>query len=117
MPKEYTTEANNVCCCVEEMCAIDAKINVKYLALTFKGSKSKRDVESKGFQNITHHGVGQKSFKKDADAMKFVQDLIINDILTENMQGAVDRFTTPYITLGNKAALLKSGEINIFFRL
>ena len=55
------------------------------LALTFKGSKSKREVESKGFHNIHHYGVGRNVFKNDADAIKFVQHLITNDILTENI--------------------------------
>ena len=37
--KEYTTEAINVCQCLEEMIAVNSKVNVKQLALTFKGSK------------------------------------------------------------------------------
>lgn len=117
VPKEYTAEATNVCLCVEEMCQINAKINVRQLALTFKGSKSKRDVESKGFHNIPHYGIGQNIFKNDGDAIKFVQHLILNGVLAENIRGGVDRFTTPFITLGTKAALLKKGEINIFLRL
>ena len=64
---------------------IDPKINVRQLALTFKGSKSKRDVESKGFNQIPHDhdGIGQAYFKNDADSMKFGQHLIVEDVLTE----------------------------------
>ena len=62
-PKEYTTEAINLCLCVEEMLVINPKINVKQLALTFKGSKSKREVESKGFHNIPHYGIGRNVLK------------------------------------------------------
>jgi ATP-dependent DNA helicase RecQ len=116
-PKEYTKEAINVCICVEEMITMNAKINVRQLALTYKGSKSKRDVESKGFHQIQHYGVGQNSFKNDADVIKFVQHLIVNEVLTENIRGAVGRFTTPYITLGRKANMLKNREIQIFLRL
>lgn len=116
-PKEYTTEAINLCLCLEEMLTINAKINVKQLALTFKGSKSKREVESKGFHNIHHYGVGRNVFKNDADAVKFVQHLIINDILTENLRVGNDRFTTLFITLGKKAGMLRNRELPIFLRL
>ena len=115
--KDYTTEAINICSCLEELMIVDPKINVRQLALTFKGSKSKRDVESKGFNQIPHYGIGQAYFRNDADAMKFVQHLIVEDVLTENLQDATDRFTTPFITLGRKAQLLKNREIRIFLRL
>ena len=62
-PKDYTTEAIKICHCVEEMFLINAKINVRQLALTFKGSKSKQYVESKGFHNIAHYGTGQERFR------------------------------------------------------
>ena len=116
-PKEYTTEAINLCLCLEEILTINAKINVKQLALSFKGSKSKREVESKGFHNIHHNGVRRNVFKNDADAVKFVQHLIINDILTENLRVGNDRFTTLFITLGKKAGMLRNRELPIFLRL
>ena len=62
------------------MSLINAKINVRQLALTFKGSKSKQHVESKGFHNIPHYGTGQNVFKNDSDAIKFVQHLIIEEV-------------------------------------
>jgi superfamily II DNA helicase RecQ len=115
--KEYTTEAINVCQCLEEMIAVNAKVNVKKLALTFKGSKSKKDVESKGFNHIVHYGVGQNTFKNVADAVRFVQHLIVNNVLMENLRAVQDRFTTPFITLGKKATLLRNREIQIFLAL
>ena len=115
--KDYTREAINMCICVEEMKIVHPKINVRQLALTFKGSKSKRDVESKGFNQIPHYGIGHAYFKNDTDAMKFVQHLIVEDVITENLRDATDRFTTPYITLGRKAQLLKNREIQIFLML
>ena len=116
-PKEYTTEAINLCLCVEEMLVIIPKINVKQLALTFKGSKSKREVESKGFHNIPHYGIGRNVFKNDADATKFVQHLIVNEILMENLCVGNDRYTTLFITLGKQADLLRNKELPIFLRL
>ena len=68
------------------MLSINTKINTKQLALTFKGSRSKQEVESKGFHTISHYGIAQNVFKNDAEAIKFVQHLIIQDILTENVR-------------------------------
>ena len=74
-------------------------------------------MESKGFNQIPCYGIGQAYFKNDADAMKFVQHLIVEDVLTENLRDATDRFTIPFITPGRKAQLLKNREIRIFLRL
>ena len=117
VPKDYTNEAIKLCYCVEEMSLINAKINVRQLALTFKGSKSKQHVESKGFHNIPHYGTGQNVCKNDSDAIKFVQHLIIEEVLIENIRGAVGRFATPFITIGRKAELLRNRETKIFLRL
>ncbi|XP_028412058.1 ATP-dependent helicase SGS1-like, partial [Dendronephthya gigantea] len=114
---EYTQQAINVCQCLEEMIVINPKINVKQLALTFKGSKSKRDVESKGFHNIAHYGVGQSAFKNDADAIRFVQHLIIHGVLMENIRVADGRFTTPFITLGKNVKLLRDKKLPIILAL
>ena len=114
---EYTQQAINVCQCLEEMIVINPKINVKQLALTFKGSKSKRDVESKGFHNVAHYGVGQSVFKNDADAIRFVQHLIIHEVLMENIRVADGRFTTSFITLGKNVQLLRDKKLTIILAL
>ena len=114
---DCTREAINMCICVEEMIVIHPKINVQQLALTFKGSKSKRHVESKGFNQIPHYGIGHAYFKNDTDAMKFVRHLIVEDVIIENLCNATDRFTAPYITLGKRAQLLKNRETQIFLIL
>ena len=117
LPKDYTMETINTCICLEEMLAVNAKINVKQLVLTFKGSKSKRDIEAKGFHLIPHYGIGKNAFKNDADSIKFVQHLIINEVLMENIRAVDDRFTTTFITLGKKANLVRNREIQMFLRL
>ena len=115
--RNLTKEAIGVCHCVNEMLAVNAKINTRQLALTFKGSKSKRDVESKGFHLIPSYRVGENSFKNDSDVIKFVQYLIIKNILTENLRGVDERFTSPFITLGNEADNLKNGKIQVLLPL
>ena len=101
--KDYTSETINLCHCVQEMISVNAKINMKQIALAFKGSKLKRDIESKGFHIIPHCGSGKNIFSNDADAIKFVQQLILHDILSENIRGVNDRFSTPYIVPWKKS--------------
>ena len=66
--KDYTREAILLCKCMEEMLTLEQNVMTKQLALTFKGSKSKHDVESKGFNKVVHYGSGQNVFKTDADS-------------------------------------------------
>ena len=115
--KDYTAEAISACQCLKEMTIINSKINVKQLAVTFKGSKSKKDVESKGFNRIAHYGVGRNVFKNDAEATKFIQHLIVRDVLMENLPAVNDKFSTPFITEGNKAQMVRNGELQIFLTL
>ena len=111
---DYSSEAISACQCLKEMITINSKINVKQLALTFKGSKSKKDVESKGFNTIVHYGVGRNVFKNDAEATQFVQHLIVRDVLMENLRGVNDKFSTPFLTEGKKAQMVRNGELKIF---
>ena len=115
--REYTKEAIQLCQCLEEMLVITPLVTTRQLALTFKGSKSKKDVESKGFQNVGHYGSGQHSFKNDVDAITFVQHLIILEILAERFHAQKSRSTTPYITLGDKISELRNDEKRIWLMI
>lgn len=115
--KEYTKEAIQVCQCLEEMQVITPLVTTRQLALTFKGSKSKRDVESKGFQNVAHYGSGQHAFKNDADTITFVQHLIILRVLAERFHVRNSRSTTPCITLGDQIAELRNNEKRIWITI
>ncbi|XP_028418503.1 uncharacterized protein LOC114543889 [Dendronephthya gigantea] len=115
--RNLTKEAINICQCVKEMQSVNAKISVKQLALTFKGSKSKREVESKGFHLIPAYRIGENAFKNDCDVIKFVHYLIINDILMENLRGVDERFISPFITLGRKADELNNGQMQMLLPL
>ena len=115
-PKDYTKEAILLCNCVEEMQTLTQNVTTKQLALTFKGSKSKHDVESKGFHNVAHYGSGRNLFKTDADSITFVQHLIIKDVLLENSHVVNGRHTT-YTTLGSKASELHNGETQIWLTI
>ena len=89
--------------CVEEMRTLVPAITAKQVALTFKGSKSKAEVESKGFHKLAHYGAGKNVLKNDSVAITFVQHLIIEIVLIENIDIESGRLTT-HITLGSEAS-------------
>lgn len=115
--KEYTKEAIMICKCVEEMKRVQPLISTRQLALTFKGSKSKREVESKGFHMIEHYSAGQSSFKNDVDATTFIHHLLVRNVLIENDRVVNGRCTTPFITVGSKLKELKNGDVQIWINL
>ena len=88
-------------------------ITAKQVALTFKGSKSKVEVESKGFHKLARYGEGKNVFKNDSDAITFVQHLIIENVLIENIDIASGRLTT-HITLGSEATEIQDDRKKIW---
>ena len=112
-PKEYTKEGAMVCKCVEEMRTLVPAITAKQVAITFKGSKSKVKVESKGFHKLAHYGAGKNVFKNDSDAITFVQHLIIENVLIENIDIASGQLTT-HITLGSEATEIQDDRKKIW---
>ena len=52
---------------------------------------------SKGFQNVGHYGFGKHAFKNDGDAIKFVQHLIILEILAERFHVQKSHYTMYYL--------------------
>ena len=101
----------------EEMQAIHPTITIRQPALTFKGSKVNREVESKRFHNVAHYGAGQYLFKNDIDAIKFVHHLILKGLLQEEMQLVGGRSTTPYLTLNSKEKDLRNGQVQVLLNL
>ena len=111
--RDFTEVTKNLCQCVEHMLMKHSKISVKEIALTFKGSKSKRDVQNKGFHTIASYGIGRGSFKNDADVIAFIHHLITENVLEENLRSATDPSSTPFITIGNNAELVREGTKDI----
>ena len=115
--KEYTNEALIICKCLEEMTHLQPLVSIRQLALTFRGSKSKRDVESKGFHNIEHYSAGRSSFKNDADTTTFIHHLLLRNVLIENDRVVNGRRTTPFMAVGSNLAELKNGDEQIWINL
>ena len=92
-------------------------VSIRQLALTFRASKSKRDVESKGFHNIEHNSAGRSSFKNDADTTTFIHHLLLRNVLIENNRVVNGRRTTPFMAVGSNLAELKNGDEQIWINL
>ena len=101
--RDFTEVTKNLCQCVEHMLKKHSKISVKEIALTFKGSKSKRDVQNKVFYTIASYGIGLGFFKNDADEIAFIHHFITKNVLDENLCNITNPNSTPFITIGNNA--------------
>lgn len=115
--RDCTNEAKLICKCVQEMQTMTPVISIKQVAYTFKGSKSKRKVESKGFHQISHYGSGKNIFKNDAEAVTFIQHLLILEVLNESDHVVHSHRTIPVVVLGAKAVDLNEGKKQIWINL
>ncbi len=73
---------------------VQPKVTAKYLALTFRGSKS-GTLLKKGFQNVNEYGKGKEKFTE-----KHLQQL----------HSGNDKCTTPSLCVGPIAVKLKNNE-------
>lgn len=78
-------------------------------SLTFHGSKS-NTVTSKGFHSVNGYGKGQNKFNEKG-LLKFIQCLITENIIHEQLHSENDKMTTPYLVKGNSPARLANKEI------
>ena len=109
MTKDATVDAANVVGCLIEMKEKFQKVTCRLLMLTFRGSKRK-DVTNKGFDSIEHFGSGKDRFS-EKQAVSFIHELIVKDILYENVRNANERGSSIYLTLGPKARELLDGKL------
>ena len=107
--KDATVDAANVVRCLIEMKEKFQKVTCRLLMLTFRGLKQK-DVTNKGFDSIEHFGSGKDRFS-EKQAVSFIHELIVKDILYENVRNANERGSSIYLTLGPKAQELLDGKL------
>lgn len=110
---DCTEYARDVMKCLEGMQKIQPKVTTKFLALTFCGSRSSI-VLAKGFQNVVGYGDGKNIFSEKM-MKKFLQCLITERILDEQLRSGNDNCTTPYICKGPNACKLENGKSYFYF--
>lgn len=108
VPKDYTDLSVLAFDCVLSM-SIQDKVNIKQAAFTLKGSKSKKDVLNKNFHLVPQYGLGKAKLKSEGHAIRLFQLLIVNGYLEENLRDQTENTTAPFLTLTEKAYLVKNG--------
>lgn len=112
-PTDHSEDAIKTVSCLESMQQIHAKVTTKFLVLTFRGSKA-NTVLSKGFQNVREYGTGKDKYS-EKQLLKFVQLLITDNILLEQLRPANENSTTPYLVKGSNASKLIDRELCFYF--
>jgi len=112
-PADRSDDAIEVLNCLDSMQQIQPKVTTKSLTLTFRGSRS-NSITSKGFQNVNGYGKGRNKFNEKG-LMKFMQFLITENILHEQLRPANDKQTTPYLVKGNNASRLTNKELTFLY--
>ena len=89
------------------------KVTTKLLTLTFHRSKSNA-ITSKGFQYANEYGKDRNNFSGKM-LLKFIQCLIIENILHEQLPTTNENSTTPYLVQGINASRLTNRELTFLY--
>lgn len=112
-PIDFSDDAIQILNCVDSMRQLQPKVTTKLLVLTFRGSKSNA-VISKGLENVNEHGKGKNKFSEKG-LLKFIQCLIIENIVHEQLPSANENSTTPYLVRGINASRLTNSELTFLY--
>ena len=110
---DYTREAISIIECLTSLLAIQSKVKVSNLVMTYMGSKAK-EITSNNFHTVPHYGKGKTNFRNSSMLTKFVQQLIFRGILKENVRNVEERTTLTYLTAGDVTNLM-SNDCKILF--
>ena len=110
---DFSDDGIEILNCLDSMRQIQAKVTTKLLTLTFRGSKSNA-ITSKGFQNVNEYGKGRNKFSEKG-LLKFIQCLIIENIVHEQLPSANENRTTPYLVKGTNASRLTNRELTFLY--
>ena len=102
-------DGKNVVQCVEGMLQLHPKVTFKAVVFTFIGSKRK-EVAAKKFNEVQKFGAGKGKFSMQS-ASKFIQLLIVRNILKENIPSSTDSTSAATISIGSEARALLNDEI------
>lgn len=111
--KDYSQEARNLMDCLTSLIAIQSKIKVTELVLTYMGSKAKGIINT-GFHRVPQYGKGKTHFRNASVLTQFVQHLIFKGFFMENLRDMEDRVSLTYLTFGNVTDLFNN-KCRVFF--
>lgn len=103
--KDFTVHAKNVIECLSQIRALQPKLKLTDLAMTFMGSKAKA-ITNQSFHTVPQYGKGKEQFLNISNATKFIQFLIFKGFINENIRALEERMSITYLTCGNVADLV-----------
>ena len=83
--RDCTQDAKDILECLTGMNAVKLKVKACELVMTYMASKAK-DIINNNFHMVKHYGKGKTSFKNSSVAAQFVQYLICEGFLKENLR-------------------------------
>ena len=104
-------QALKVLNCLNNMRIVQHKITSNLLIPVYHSSKRK-EVVSKSLHEIPEFGYGKAVFS-DFALKEFVHMLIAENVIVEELRGQNEAGSHPYLVCGNKAELLRQGELVI----
>ena len=113
--KDFTPHAKNVIECLNQLRAIQPKLKLTDLAMTYMGSKAKVII-TQGFHTVAQYGKGKEQFLNITNVTKFIQFLIFNGFINENIRSLEERMVMTYLTCGNVADLIDS-RCQVFYSM
>ena len=111
--RDCTQDAKDILERLTGMNAVKLKVKVCELVMTYMGSKAK-DIINNNFHMVKHYGKGKTSFKNSSVAAQFMQYLICEGFLKENLWNVEDKVSVTYVTHGNVANLV-GNMCKVFF--
>lgn len=111
--KDLTVHARNIIECLRQISALEGKPKLTDLAMTYMGSKAKTVITQR-FNTVPQYGKGKDHFLNVNNVTKFIQFLIFNGFIKENIRSLEERMTINYLTCGNVVDLV-DGRCQVFF--
>ena len=103
--KDYTQEAKNIIECLTNLIAMMSKVKVSLLFMTYMASKANEIITYK-LNAIPQYGKRKNTFSNSVSLTKFVQHLIFEGYLRENLQNIENRMSLTHLTVGHVTNLL-----------
>lgn len=110
-PQVGNTRALEVLNCLNNMCKLQGKVTSNLLMLVYRGSKRK-EVVAKSFHLVPEYGKGKNIFS-DHELKLFIQMLIVQNVIVEELRSENESGTLPYLQCGEKTELIRDGKLVI----
>ena len=110
-PQIANDQALDVLSCLKNMCMSQNKVTSSLLMLGYRGSKRK-EVTAKSLHVVPEFGKGKGVFSEH-ELKQFIEVLITEDVIIEELRGQKESGLHPYLRCGDKEEFIRQGELTI----